>query len=443
MKRSSPNQNQISFLYPNLMDQLNPKNSLIILSKKIPWEIFESEFSKLYKNFGRPAKPIRLMTGLLILKQMESLSDQKIVEAWVRDPYMQVFCGATEFQWEFPCDPSELTWFRKRIGEAGVKKILEVSIAVHGKKALEKEVTIDTTVQEKNVTFPTDSKLYVKIISKLKKIASKEKVSLRRSYKRTIKKLIQDQRFASHPKNRKKARKSRKKLHTISGRLIRELLRKLSDEALIRYTDDFKLFQKVLDQKKGDKNKIYSLHEPEVYCMSKGKEHKKYEFGSKGSIVLTKNSGIIVGAMSFEKNVYDGHTLESVIEQVEALRGIRPKVGICDRGYRGVSRVGDTQIIIPKPSKKRATNYEKQKARKRFRRRAGIEPVIGHLKTDFRLGRNFLKGVVGDNINLMMAAAAFNFKKLMKQLEYFLNYIFFVDYLLKTWFWRNCNHQTC
>ncbi len=420
--KSTPKQipGQTSFISPDLIDQLNPKHRLVILANKICWKDLEESLSCYYaENFGRPAKPIRLMTGLLILKQMENLSDERVVEAWVQNPYMQYFCGEDRFQWQFPCDPSDLTYFRNRIGEKGVEKVLELSIKLFGKMALEKEVVIDTTVQEKNITYPTDAKLYGKIIEKCRKIADKEQIALRRSYSRTVKELMLAQRFAAHPKNHKKAKKAQKQLNTIAGRLVRELDRKLSQEALRAYKAQLALFEKVLKQKKKDKRKIYSLHEPEVYCMSKGKAHKTYEFGAKASITMTKTHGIILGAMSFQENIYDSHTLEPVLDQVEALRGDRPKVGICDRGYRGKAQVGQTQILIPKSPGKTTTAYEKQKARKRFRRRAGIEPVIGHLKSDYRLGRNFLKGVIGDSINLMMAAAAFNFTKWLRMTVYF------------------------
>jgi IS5 family transposase len=136
---------QLNFFSSNLIDQLNPEHDLITVAKKIPWNYLEKEFSKFYhRSMGRPAKPIRLMTGLLILKQLENLSNERIVEAWVRDPYMQRFCGVNQFQWQLPCDPSDLSYFRKRIGEEGVQKILEALTAIHGKKALEAEVTTDT-----------------------------------------------------------------------------------------------------------------------------------------------------------------------------------------------------------------------------------------------------------------------------------------------------------
>ncbi len=227
-----------------------------------------------------------------------------------------------------------------------------------------------------------------------------------------------------NPKNRKKARAAQRKLRTIAGRLVRELERKLEPPAFARHLSAIEIYKQILSQTRKSKNKVYSIHEPQVYCISKGKEHKRYEFGAKASIVVTKNSGVIIGAVSFPENIYDGHTLPEVLKQSEELTGRRAKVAICDRGYRGKNDIGSTKIEISKKPKKGATAYEKRKARKRFRRRAGIEPVIGHLKSDYRLLRNYLKGSEGDSINLMLAAAAFSFKKLMKQLPYIFSQIF-------------------
>ena len=417
MKGLSPDQNQPSLLHPMLRDQLNPKHPLFLLSEKMPWRNIEKELLQFYSNTGQSAKPIRLMVSLLILKQLHNLSDESVVARWVENPYFQFFSGETVFQWKFPIHPTDLFYFRKRIGEQGIEKILQVSIELHGNKAKEKEVLVDSTVQEKNITFPTDSKLYVKIIKHCVKIANKEGVVLRQSYRLTVKKLLLNLRFMHHPKNRKKARAAIRKLKTIAGRLLRELQRKLTPSTLLKYLDQLALFARVLKQQKKDRNKIYSIHEPETYCISKGKEHKKYEFGAKASIVVTKNSGIIVGACSHSQNQYDGHTLPQVLEQTTRLIGKEPKVAICDRGYRGTSQVGSTQIVIPKPAGKRSTAYQKQRDRKRFRRRAGIEPVIGHLKSDYRMARNFLKGNLGDSLNVMLAAAAFNFNKLLKELS--------------------------
>ena len=205
MKGNSPDLSQLNLLPQRLENLVNPEHSLYKLSKRIPWDEIEEHFSDLYHHSGRPAKPIRRMVSLLILKQLYNLSDESIVERWVENPYYQFFSGETVFQWEFPCHPTDLVYFRKRIGEEGVKKILKVSIDLHGRKAREREVLVDTTVQEKNITFPTDTKLYTLVIDHYVDIADKERIALRQSYKRTTKKLIVAQRFRNHPKNRKKA----------------------------------------------------------------------------------------------------------------------------------------------------------------------------------------------------------------------------------------------
>jgi IS5 family transposase len=410
MRAKPKKQPQGTFLYPDLLDQLNPKAPLLQLARRIPWGRFEEEFAGLYSDQGRPAKPTRLMVGLMLLKQLENLSDERVVEAWTQNPYYQAFCGMTEFQWKLPCDPTDLIYFRKRIGEDGARLIFEVSVELHGDDAKEREITVDTTVQEKNVTFPTDLKLLTKVIEGCRKIADSEGVGLRRSFKRTLPKL--------RLKRMKMAKKARK-MRTMAGALIRELRRKLPGEALGRHQERLDLYERVKDQKRSDKNKVYSLHEPDILCISKGKAHKQYEFGRKASIAVTKTTGIIVGAMSFNENVYDGHTLPDVLEQCWEATGVCPSMAICDRGYRGLNQVGDTQILIPKPPKKKDTPYQRLKARLRFRRRAAIEPVIGHLKHDHRMARSYLKGAVGDAINLFMAAAAFNFRKWMRKIGEF------------------------
>ena len=177
--------------------------------------------------------------------------------------------------------------------------------------------------------------------------------------------------------------------------------------------EEFERYRQAVNQERKDTNKIYSLHEPEVCCISKGKEHKKYEFGAKAAIVMTKTNCIIIGAKSFVRNEYDGNTLKEVLAQVEKVRGNEPDAAFCDRGFRGRKRMGKTTIILPEAPSAKVTDYEKRKARHNFGRRSAIEPVIGHLKSDFRLARNYLKGTIGDSINLLMAAAAFNCKKWM------------------------------
>ena len=245
-------------------------------------------------------------------------------------------------------------------------------------------------------------------------MAKAHHLPLRRTYAKEIKALKLICRFAGHPKNRAKARKAVNRLKTIAGRLARELQRKLPVSALEGYSKEFSLFSKGLSQQRGGKNKLYSLHEPHVYCMSKGKAHKRYEFGTKVSITTTRDSKIIIGAMAFSSNQFDGHTLPEVLLQTKRMIAHAPEVALCDRGYKGKSKINDTRIIRPSVATKDADSQYKKLMRKRFRKRAGIEPVIGHLKSDHRLNRSYFKGFVGDQINVLMAAAAFNFKKWMR-----------------------------
>lgn len=413
MKPKTPSrQKQGNFLYQDLLEQLNPQAPLLLLAKKIPWEMFEKDFAPLYADFGRPAKPIRLMVGLLLLKQLENLSDERVVEAWVQNPYYQVFCGMEHFQWQFPCDPSELVHFRKRIGESGVEKIFQASVLLHGKQALEREVVIDTTVQEKNITFPTDTKLRVKVMAQCWKLADEENIRLRRSYRRELKKVLRVIRFSKSARDKKKVAAARRRVKTMVNALLRDITRKLPESSRAVWREELDRYRKVVNQERQDTNKIYSLHEPDVCCIKKGKEHKKYEFGAKAAIVMTKTNCIIVGAKSF-RNEYDGDTLKGVLAQVSAVRGHAPETAFCDRGFRGRKKVSGTAVVLPESPSPKSTEHFKRKARKNFGRRSAIEPVIGHLKSDFRLARNYLKGTIGDAINLLLAAAAFNCRKWM------------------------------
>ena len=413
MLTQSSSVHQTNLFGTDLLLQLDPKDPLLKLSTAILWHSFEETFSKYYKEaIGAPSKPIRLMVGLLILKQLENLSDEAVVVQWKRNPYYQAFCGMREYQRELPCDSTELVYFRKRIGKAGFEQIFQMSISLHGDQALEDTVNIDTTVHEKNITYPTDSKLAIKIINRLNKLAKIHGLQQRRTYVQEVKSLRLSIRHFRHAKKRAKAKKALKRLRTIARILIRELRRKLPQHYLFDcYQQDFLLYERVLNQQPKDKNKIYSLHEPQVYCIAKGKDHKAYEYGSKASVASTATSNIIVGVVSHEQNLHDSHTLPEILTHVEASRGKAAKQGVCDRGYRGKSSVNETQIILPKKALKKDTRYQKDKKRKQCKRRAAIEPIIGHLKSDFRMARNYLKGAVGDHINLLMAAAAWNLNK--------------------------------
>jgi IS5 family transposase len=271
---------------------------------------------------------------------------------------------------------------------------------------------IDTTVQEKNITYPTDAKLAIKIINRLNKLAKRHGIQQRRTYVKEVKNCRLSIRHFRHVKKRAKAKKALTRLRTIANKLIRELQRKLPQYLLFEiYQKHFLFYQRVLAQKPKDKNKIYSLHEPDVYVIAKGKDHKQYEYGNKVSIVSTKDTNIIVGVASHDKNIHDSKTLTVAISHANSNRNKPIKQAVCDRGYVGAKVVLGANIILPKKALKRDNRYQRDKKRKLCKRRAAIEPIIGHLKSDFRLSRNLLKGQVGDEINVLMAACAWNLRK--------------------------------
>ena len=410
---------QLNIYEVPLVQFINKNHELCQLAEKINWDELEQDLSVYYCiDNGRPSIPIRKIVGVVFLKRMFNESDESVVDRWKENPYWQYFCGEVNFQHNWPFDPTELIKFRHRMGEKGMERILKQSIDLFSKKEInEKQVLIDSTVQEKNITFPTDTKLQKRIIEKCRAIAKDEGILLRQSYKRILKQLMIDQRFRQHPKRRKKARAAARKIKTIAGRVVRDLERKLNDEQMKRYLQNLLIFKQVLSQERNSQNKIYSLHEPEVGCIAKGKEAKKYEFGNKVSIVKTMKSGIIIGALSFIDNPYDGDTLEPQLKQVKKMTGRLPKVAITDRGYRGKKKVLDTEIMIPGKLPADATNYQKQKTRKYFRARAGIEPIIGHIKHDHRMIRNYLSGAQGDAVNTLLAATGFNMMKMLRRIR--------------------------
>jgi len=410
---------QLDLFQVPLANFINKGHELCLLTKKINWDSIEESLSIYYcADNGRPSIPIRKIAGVILLRRMFNLSDERAIDQWVENPYWQYFCGEVYFQHSDPFDPTELIKFRKRIGEEGAEKLLKLSIDLFDRKEIEdKEALVDTTVQEKNITFPTDTKLEKKIIEKCREIAKREGFKLRQSYVRTILQLMIDQRFREHPKRRKKARQASRSIHTIAGRMVRDVERKLPAHRQAEYFHDLLIFNMILGQQKSDKGKIYSIHEPHVRCIAKGKEAKKYEFGNKSSIVKTRKSGIIIGAMAFTENLYDGDTLEPQLQQVERLTGKLPKVAIVDRGYRGRKQVHSVNIIMPNKLPASANSYQKQKIRKQFRARAGIEPTIGHVKHDHRMIRNFLSGIIGDKINTILAAAGYNLMKMLSRLK--------------------------
>lgn len=428
MLGKSPDQThpQSHLFRPLLKDFIDLKHPLVVLSQKLDWKALEADFEQYYSHTGLPSLPVRMMSGALILKQMFNLSDERMVDDWVQNPYYQYFTGSIYFSWEKPFDPSELVHFRKRINEEGTVRIFQMSVDLH-KSAIAKcnEVIIDTTVQEKNITFPTDTKLALKIIDKCHQIAKNEAIKLRQNYKRVLKKEKVKIRFSTHPKRKAEARKAMKRIKTLAGRLLRDIDRKLPEGRRESFLPQKEFFERVLAQKRTDSNKIYSLHEPQVACIAKGKAHKPYEFGSKIGFATLPGSNVIVGVAHFLGNPHDSQTLGQTLSNAHRHSGKEFKKAIVDRGYRGKSIIENTEIIIPNTKKDSTlSKYKKQIKRKHCQSRAAIEPIIGHMKHDHRMARNFLKGVIGDQINALMAAAGFNFKKALNQIKKWLNFLF-------------------
>lgn len=414
-----PERPQLEMFKTVLTSFIHPDHELCLLARKIDWKRLEDDFEPLYGTTGRPSVPIRTIVGLLLLKQIYNLGDETVMQRWLENPYWQHFCGEIYFQYKLPFDPSDFVHFRKRIGEDGMKKIFRQSIDLFGEDVIKKEVKevrIDTTVQEKNITFPTDRKLCERAIAYCLRIAEKEGVGLKRTYGREIKQLKYQLRFAKRPKNIKKQSKALKRLQRIAIKIHRDLDDKLNSGQISEYDKVMKIILRVLTQKRADHQKIYSIHEPEVLCIAKGKEHKPYEFGGKSSFAYTRNGGILVGAMAVDGNMYDGHTLKPQLEQVRELTGKTPKKAIVDRGYRGNDWIDRTEVVMPKRLK-RESYYKRRMRKARCQSRAGVEGLISHLKHDHRMLRNYLKGVNGDKINTLLAASAYNMKKWMNQMR--------------------------
>lgn len=416
---------QLEMFKTPLKHFIKEQHELVLLTNKIPWDDLEQDLSVYYcADNGRPSVPIRTVAGILILKRVFNESDESVLDRWVENPYWQYLCGEVYFQHELPFDRTELIKFRKRIGSDGAEKILKMSILLFDKKEIqEKDILFDTTVQEKNITYPTDAKLHKRIIEQCRDIAKIEGIILRQVFIKELKQLMIDQRFHTHPKRKKKANAALRRIRTITGKILRDLERKLSSDQALKYEEKLRLFHLIIEQEKSSSNKIYSIHQPKVKCIAKGKVAKKFEFGNKTSIAKTMKSGIIVGAMAFEENIFDGDTLSPQIEQIQRLTGRTPKNGIVDRGYKGRKNILGVEIIMPKKLPAWTTRYKKQKFRKYFRARAGIEPVIGHLKSDHRMSRNYLLDLIGDKNNTILAAAGFNLKKMLQRLKAEANYL--------------------
>lgn len=405
-----------------LKDIISASHPMIRLADSIDWKSFEDGLAGVFcAGNGRPSCSVRLMIGLHYLKYMSDLSDRDVLDEWVENPYWQYFCGGEFFEHEAPIDSSSMTNWRKYLSEGGAEKLLEESIRsglrtkIIRPKDIQK-VNADTTVQEKHVRFPTDARLYDRMREKLVRKAKASGIVLRQSYEKVGKRILRRQSAYAHATQMKRAAKETRKLKNILGRVIRDIQRKSSagmDSGLGKLLE---IGSRLFKQKRDDRQKIYSVHEPQAECISKGKIHKKYEFGCKAGIVTSSDSSWILGAMAFHGNPYDGHTLDQALKQVEKLTGLSPERAFCDLGYRKHNYQGPCDVQIVNRHRKTIPAA----LRKYWKRRSAIEPVIGHVKEDYRMNRNRLKGTLGDKINVLMASAALNMSKILRAIALFL-----------------------
>ena len=406
---------------------LNPKHQIKWLADAIDWSFFEKAFEPLYAQTGRPAHPIGVMVGCLMLKRLYNLGDETLMDRWIENPTMQYFTGSDVMKHQPPCDPSDWSHFRDRIGQAGVEKIFAYSVQLHQKEIKKSSMVLsDTTVQGNHGTFPTDAKLNQKVIDQCHKIAKKEKIPQRQTDAKASKELLRQTFNGKHPRRAQKAKKATSKLKTLAGRQVRELGRKRDPQQKSQYQKELTWYQKVIHQQRFDKNKVVAIHKPFTACIAKGKAHRMYEFGNKVGLIATGGPTMIITAIrAFEGNPHDSKTIQPLLEQHESIVGLAPQELVYDRGGRGKRQMGNTKISIPGKPLKSDTPYQKHKKRKKFRRRAAIEPLIGHLKTEHRMQENYLMGAQSPTINASLAATGWNLKKFMEQLvQDFLFYFF-------------------
>lgn len=437
-------------LFRSRLDQLlDCGHPLFKLAESINWKAFEREFEPLYvAEKGRPGLPIRLLVGLHYLKYLHDVSDETVVATWLENPYWQFFCGGTYFEHSLPCNPTTLVKWRQRVGANGLEKLLQETLATAQRSGLLpaqelKQVNVDTTVQEKAVAFPTDARLYNKARRAVVRAAKTHGVPLRQSYERLGPRALQQQGRYSAARQGRRARRETKRLRTYLGRVLRDVRRQCAVMTAERKTIPATLevllerAERIHAQQRADHNKLYSMHAPEVECIAKGKAHKKYEFGCKVQIVTTSRQSWVVGIDAAHAarhsphddsshddsshddsstdssrgsgTPYDGATLKPALEQMERLTGQKPERACVDRGFRGRSHHPEgIEILI---SGRRGLSAPLKNL---LRRRAAIEPVIGHVKADHGLARNHLKGVEGDRINAMLSGCGFNLRKLLK-----------------------------
>lgn len=415
MKPKATPSGQFELFQSSLQQILNLDHELCQLAHAIDWDRFDTVLADCYSDeMGRPGKATRLMVGLHYLKHAFDESDESVVLRWVENPYWQYFCGFDHMQHDCPIHPTSMVKWRHRVGPEKLEILLAetIRLALENKQVTSQQlrkVTVDTTVQEKAIAFPTDARLYTKMLLRLVNLSKRRGIDLRQTYIRKAPQTLRKQGQYAHARQFKRARKCTRSLHALLGRAVRDIRRKatVTDETLETF---LVRADKLLGQTQKSKNKLYSIDAPEVECISKGKAHKRYEFGCKVSVAVTNEKNWVVGVQALHGNPYNGHTLASALEQTERITRKQVKEAFVDKGYRGHDYRGDAQIHITGQRGKRKAGGA---LRKRKKRRSAIEPKIGHLKSDHRMDRNYLKGHEGDRLNALLAGIGANFRKLL------------------------------
>ena len=436
------------FFRTRLDTMIDLRNPLAVLATRMPWDVIEVALAPVLAHkdragrtvqgadlfgptaavsgagvspAGRPRLPVRLMVSLLYLKHAFNESDESLVERWSENVYWQFFSGMTFYEPKLPCDPAQISRFRRALGEAGVEQLLkttiEAAVAMNAAKPKDLErVIVDTTVQEKAIAHPTDSRLLEVARAKITRLAKRAGIALKQTFEREGKTLRRRAGGYAHAKQFKRLRKVVKRQRTVLGIVLREVRRKIVElPADIAQTLEVWLqrAERIRCQQRKDKNKLYALHAPEVECIGKGKARKPYEFGVKASIAVSHAKGLIVGARSFPGNPYDGHTLAEQLEQTRNLLqdlNVTPMTAVVDLGFRGVDETIAPVLSIHRGKFKTLTTLQ----RRWLKRRQAVEPTIGHLKQDHRMDRCWLKGAEGDALHTVLCAAGFNIRWLMR-----------------------------
>jgi IS5 family transposase len=441
------------FFRARLDAMIDLRHPLAVLATRMPWAEIEKSLAPLFARkarmgsmkldadmfgptavvvgaglsaAGRPRLPIRLMVSLLYLKHAFNESDESVVERWAQDVYFQFFSGQQYYEPRLPCDPSQIGRFRRVLGEAGVEQLLKTTIETAVRiqavnKSEFKRVIVDTTVQEKAIAHPTDSRLLEVARRQLAEMAKKLGLAPKQTFEREGRALRRKAGGYAHARQFRRLKKVLRRQRTLLGVLMRDVQRKmaqLSDAAQAQLQDLLDRVARIHAQTASQANasgrgKLYALHAPEVECIGKGKARKPYEFGVKTSLAVTHGQGLIVGARTFPGNPYDGHTLAAQLEQTSTLLqdlGVKPTAAIVEVGYRGVDADIAPIELVHRGKSKRLTN----KQRRWLKRRQAVEPVIGHVKQDHGMQRCWLKGSEGDALHAVLCAAGYNLRWLLR-----------------------------